>query len=141
MTDNTMFGQNMDTVFTDLHNFAKSDSILGTPFPVGDKTLIPIMSVTLGYGGAEMPKKHQTSNTSNSVSASSNNSNSGVGGLGARISADAVIVVEKDSVNMLNVGENNMNQLMEKIPDALTNITQNLTQKAQGAQNQQQPQK
>lgn len=134
MTDNTTFSQNIDTVFTDLHNFAKSDSILGTPLPVGDKTLIPIMSVTLGYGSAEMPKKPQTNNNNN-------NSNNGLGGLGAKISADAVVVVEKDSVTMLNVGQkNNMNQLMDKIPEALTNITENLTKKGQEMQNQQQNQ-
>lgn len=135
MTDNTMFGQNIDTVFTDLHNFAKSDSILGTPLPVGDKTLIPIMSVTLGYGSAEMPKKAQGNSNG------STNNNNGLGGLGAKISADAVVVVEKDSVTMLNVGQkNNMNQLMDKIPEALTNISQNLTQKGKEAQNQQQGQ-
>lgn len=141
MTDNTMFGQNIDTVFTDLHNFAKSDSILGTPLPVGDKTLVPIMSVTLGYGSAEMPKKAQSNSNSNGNSISSNNNNNGLGGLGAKISADAVVVVEKDSVTMLNVGQkNNMNQLMDKIPEALTNISQNLTQKGKEAQNQQQGQ-
>lgn len=131
MTDNTMFSQNIDTVFTDLHNFAKSDSILGTPLAVGDKTLVPIMSVTLGYGGADVPKKAQTNN----------NTNNGLGGLGAKISADAVVVVEKDSVTMLNVGQkNNMDQIMDKIPEALTNISQNLSQKGNEMKNQQQNQ-
>ena len=136
MSDNTTFGQNIDSVFTDLQNFTKSDSILGTPVPVGDKTLIPIMSVTLGYGSTDMQKKSQPANGTNSTN--------GLGGLGARISADAIVVVQKDSVTMLNVGEknSNMNQLMDKIPEALTNISQNLSKKGQqpqeGQQNNQQ---
>lgn len=131
MTENASFNQNMDTVFSDLHNFVKSDSVLGTPLPVGEKTLVPVISITLGYGSADMPKKTQNNNTSNN----------GVG-LGARISTDAVVVIEKNSVNMLNVGEqNNMGQIMSKIPEAITSISQTMSKQGQqgqqGQQNQQ----
>lgn len=127
--ENSTFSQNMDTVFNDLHNFVKTDSVLGTPVPVGDKTLIPIMSVTLGYGNADMPQKSQSSQSS---------SNTGIGGLGAKISAEAIVVVDKDNVNMLNVNDStNMNQLINKIPETISNITQNMSQKSQGQQSQQ----
>lgn len=138
-TTNTPFTQNMDTVFSDLHNFVKTDSILGTPLAVGDKTLVPIMSVTLGYGSADMPKK-AGSGASNATSSSN-----GVG-LGAKVSANGVIVIDKNNVSMLNVGENkgSLDQLMDKIPQALGSMGQNITQQAggqgqqgQGAQNQQ----
>ncbi|WP_242958407.1 GerW family sporulation protein [Clostridium cavendishii] len=127
--ENSTFSQNMDTVFDDLHNFVKTDSVLGTPLPIGDKTLVPIMSVTLGYGNADMPQKSQ----------SSQSNGTGIGGIGAKISAEAVVVVDKDNVNMLNINDStNMNQLINKIPEALNNITQNMSQKSQGQQNQQQ---
>ena len=131
MTDNTSFSQNIQGVFNDLHNFVKTDSVLGVPVVVGDKTLIPVISVTLGYGSAGMPKKAQNDNTSNA---------SGGMGLGARVSTSAVVVIEKNSTTMLTVGEKgNMAQMIDKIPQAISSIGQNMQGQQQGGmQNQQQ---
>ena len=118
--DNNTFTQNMDTLFSDLHNLVKSDTVLGTPVPVGDKTLVPVMSVTLGYGSTGMGKKSQSDNTTNS--------SNGIG-LGARVSTNAVVVIDKNSVQMLPVNEkSNMGQIMEKLPEAISNMTQGMKQ-------------
>lgn len=130
MNENTNFTQNMDALFSDLQNFVKTDSVIGSPVTVGDKTLVPVMSVTLGYGSTGMAKKQQSDST---------NASNGVG-LGAKISTNAVVVIDKDSVSMLPVNEkNNMGQLMDKLPQALTSLGQNMM--SQGAnQGQQQNQ-
>ena len=118
MNDNTPFSQNMDSIFTDLHNFVKNDSVLGAPVIVGEKTLVPVISVTLGYGTPGMSKN----NTSGS-------------GMGARISTNGVVVIDKDSTTMLTVGEKgNMSQMIDKIPQALGSIGQSM----QGQQGQKQ---
>jgi uncharacterized spore protein YtfJ len=125
--DNTNFQQNIDTLFSDLHQFIKTDTVLGTPTPVGDKTLIPLMSVTLGYGSTGMGK---SPNTNTSMS-------SGIG-LGARVSTNAVMVIDKNSVNMYPVGEkSNMGQIMEKVPQAIASMTQGGGIMGQGQQQQQ----
>lgn len=130
MNENANFTQNMDTLFSDLQNFVKTDSVIGSPVTVGDKTLVPVMSVALGYGSTGMAKRQQSDNT---------NASNGVG-LGAKISTSAVVVIDKDSVSMLPVnGKNNMGQLMDKLPQALTSLGQNMM--SQGAnQGQQQNQ-
>ena len=129
MNDNTPFSQNMDSIFTDLHNFVKNDSVLGAPVIVGEKTLVPVISVTLGYGTPGMSK--------NITSGS---------GMGARISTNGVVVIDKDSTTMLTVGEKgNMSQMIDKIPQALGSIGQSMQgqqgqkQQSQGDQ-QEQPQ-
>lgn len=110
------FANNIDALFSDIHNLAKSENVLGNPVSVGDKTLVPVMAVTVGYGSTGMGTKLETPNTKHD--------SNGLG-LGARISTSAVMVIDnkKDDVQMLPVsGNGNMAQLMQKIPDALTNI-------------------
>jgi len=124
MNDNTPFSQNMDSIFTDLHNFVKNDSVLGAPVVVGEKTLVPVISVTLGYGSPGMSKN-------NAINASS--------GMGARISTNGVVVIDKNSTTMLTVGEKgNMSQMIDKIPQALGNIGQSMKGQQQQPQDQQQ---
>ncbi|MBE6068488.1 MAG: sporulation protein [Clostridium lundense] len=130
MSDTTNFSQNLDTLFTDLHNFVDTDSVLGKPLAVGDKTLVPVMSVTLGYGDTGMATKMQKTNTANATS--------GVG-LGAKISTSAVVVVDKDGVSMLPINEkSNLGQMMDKIPQALSTLGQNVMQPSTNQQQQSQ---
>ena len=124
MSENTPFTQNMDTIFTDLHNFVKNDSVLGAPVVVGDKTLVPVISVTLGYGNPGMSK----SSTPSSMS-----------GMGARVSTNAVVVIDKNSATMLTVGEKaNMSKMIDKIPQAISSIGQSMQGQKGGQQQQSQ---
>lgn len=114
MHDNTTFSQNIDTVFSDLQNFAKTDAVLGTPLFVGDKTLVPVMSVTLGYGST--PGKDAQNNQGTTTTMPT-----GLG-LGARVNTSAVVVIDKDTISMLPTNEkSNMGQLMNNIPQSLMN--------------------
>lgn len=116
---NTDFSTNMDTLISDLHNFAKSDSVLGTPITVEDKTLIPLMSVTFGYG--------TTGASGKMASGAGTNASTGGVGLGARVAANGVVVIDKNSVQVLPTNEkNNMGQLMDKIPQAISGMGQGM---------------
>lgn len=122
MSENTTFTNNMDTLFTDLHDFVSTDTVLGTPLSVGNKTLVPVMSVTMGYGSTGMSTKVQNNSSNNA-----NNATSGTG-LGARVTTNAVMVIENDSVSMLPVNEkSNMEQLMNKLPDAISSLSQSFS--------------
>jgi uncharacterized spore protein YtfJ len=129
MPENTSFTHNVDTLFSDLHNFTKTDTVLGTPMTVENKTLVPLMSVTVGYGSTGMGTKTQT--------AAGMNAESGGHGLGAKISASGVLVIDKNSVQILSTNDNSaVNQMMSKIPEALSGMSQNMM--GAGGQGQQQ---
>lgn len=128
---NNNFSDNMNTVFSKVEDYVKTESMMGAPITVQDKTLVPIVSVSLGYGsGNNSPKDKAAS--ANACPAE------GVG-LGAKIATDAVVVIEKDCVSMLPVTQkSNMNvkDMMDKIPNVLTSIkgvvgSQNQAQNAQ----------
>ncbi|GIM27619.1 hypothetical protein CPJCM30710_02850 [Clostridium polyendosporum] len=83
------------------------------------------MSVTVGYGNAA-------------------DSPGGLG-LGAKISTNAVVVIDKESVSMLPVNEKSsnldINQLLDKVPQTIANIGQSMNQQGmQGQGGQQQGQ-
>ncbi|WP_265450220.1 GerW family sporulation protein, partial [Clostridium sp. cpc1] len=59
-------------------------------------------------------------------------------GLGARVCTDAIMVMDNDSVSMLPVSQkNNMDKIINKIPEMVTNLKQNMGQNNQqaGSQN------
>lgn len=132
MSQNINFSQNMDTIFSGLQDFVKTESVMGTPVVVEDKTLVPIVSVALGYGSATASAKKTQANSNSS------NDDPNVG-LGARITTNAVVVIDKGSVSMLPInGKGNMGQLIDKIPEMVTNMAPN-SQQGNGNQNQNQP--
>ncbi|KGM97054.1 sporulation protein [Clostridium novyi A str. 4552] len=114
---NNNFSDNMNTVFSKVEDYVKTESMMGAPMTVQDKTLVPIVSVSLGYGSGNNSPKDK--------SASSNSCPAEGVGLGAKIATDAVVVIEKDCVSMLPVAQkSNMNvkDMMDKIPNVLTSI-------------------
>ncbi|MCY6483841.1 spore germination protein GerW family protein [Clostridium aestuarii] len=130
--------QNVDTLFTDLQNLMKTESFMGAPVNVADKTLVPVISVTVGYGSGTSKKPPVTTNEGTGL------------GLGAKIKTNAVVVINKDSVSMLPVNakgnvnnlpnDNNiMTTLVDKVPEMINNFKQGAQPQNMG-QNQQQNQ-
>ncbi len=134
MEQNQSFSQNIDTLFSNLEEFTKKEPVLGTPVTYGGKTLIPVVSVTFGYGSGAMP-------TPTGQQGGTGTANTGTGtGLGARINTDAVVVIdnENDNISMLSIsGKSGLTQMMDKIPQALSNMRPNNQQQGQGQTQQQ----
>ncbi|EPY2271786.1 GerW family sporulation protein [Clostridium sporogenes] len=128
MNANKCFDENMNAVFTKVEDHIKHENLLGAPVSVQNKTLVPVVSVTLGYGSGNIsPKMNQNAADCSPTL-----------GLGARISTDAIMVMENDSVSMLPVSQkNNMDKIINKIPEMVTNFKQNMGQNNQqaGSQN------
>ncbi|WP_050607802.1 GerW family sporulation protein [Clostridium niameyense] len=121
--DNNYFNDNMNTIFTKVEDFVKKESTMGAPVNVENKTLIPIVSVTLGYGNG----------TCNSKAKNSGSSTPPKLGLGTKICTDAVIVIDKDDVSMLPVTlKSNANQVMTKLPDVVSTLKQNIPMQNMG---------
>lgn len=142
MDETPNLSQNVNTLFSNLEGFTQNEGLIGKPVTHGDKTFIPIVSVTLGYGSGSTASKPQQGNTAPSgigSMASAANMAGGALGLGAKLCTDAVIVIDKDNVSMMPLNATaNAGQLMDKIPQLLSSIGSNKQQGQQ--QNQQQGQ-
>lgn len=116
---NNNFSDNMNTVFTKVEDYVKHESMMGTPITVDNKTLVPVVSVSLGYGSGNNSPKNKAN--TNSCPAE------GVG-LGAKIATDAVVVIDNDSVSMLPVSQRtnvNINDMIDKLPTVITSLKGN----------------
>jgi uncharacterized spore protein YtfJ len=137
MDINDTMDQNVSTLFSNIESFAKQEGTLGKPISVEDKTLIPVISVSIGYGGGNSSGK-----LTQGSSASQGSTNAGMDalGLGARICTDAVLVVDQGNISAISInsGSGAMSQLVSKIPQ-MVGMGQNAQQQSQ-QQGQQQSQ-
>jgi uncharacterized spore protein YtfJ len=136
MEVNSSLNQNIDTLFSNIEAFTQNEGTLGKPVAQGDKTLIPIISVTIGYGGGNTAGK-MSQGTAGTTQGTSNAGMDALG-LGARISTDAIAVVDGENVSVIPVSatSSNMSQLINQIPQMMGKGQSNQTQ----GQQQNQPQ-
>ncbi len=119
--DQTNLSGNVDTLFKSLENFTQTEGIIGKPVTQGDKTFLPVVSITVGYGGGNASMKGQTSSSSSSESGT--NSGTGALGLGAKLCTDAVIVLDGQNVFMLPVNSSAAGgTLVDKIPQIISGM-------------------
>ena len=142
MEENLSLSQNIDTLFSNIENYTQKEGILGKPVSHEDKTFIPVISVSIGCGGGNTASKNQQGSTSTSQGMGSGLGNMAGGalGLGARVSTDAIIVIDKGAVSMMTVSATgNATQLLEKIPEMIKGLNpqQQGQQNDQNQQNQQ----
>lgn len=145
MEQNLNLTQNVDTLFSNLEKFTQTEGVIGKPVTHGDKTFIPVVTVTLGYGGGNSSSKSQQGanpqGQGTNLASGLGNMAGGALGLGAKLSTDAIIVIDKDNVSMMQISPAaNATQLMDKIPQILSGINQNKQQDQQQGQQQNQAQ-
>ncbi len=137
MDQSTNLTQNVDALFSNLEGFTQSEGLIGKPVTHSDKTFLPVVSLTLGYGSGNSASKAQPGSSTtmspgmNTMSGAGNMAG-GALGLGAKLSTDAVIVIDKDNVSLLQLNGTAAGQLMDKIPQ----IISGMTSKQQGGQSQ-----
>lgn len=117
--DTNTVEQNVDTLFHGLENFTQKEGVLGKPYEHEGKTLIPVISVTLGYGSGNTAAKGQQAQMMD-------NAKGGALGLGAKLSADAIVVIDNNNISLLPVGTTgNVGQIIDKIPQIMAGMNQN----------------
>lgn len=115
--------ENVDTLFRSLENFTQKEGVIGKPVTQGDKTFLPVVSITLGYGGGNANMKGQQGGAQSSASGMSSATGTGAVGLGAKLSTDAMIVIDGQNVSVLPLNAAGaVPGIMDKIPDIITGI-------------------
>ena len=131
--------ENVDSLFRSLEDFTQREGIIGKPVTQGNKTFLPVVSITMGYGGGNANMKGQGGGTASSGSSSgataSSSTGTGAMGLGAKLCTDAVIVIDGQNVSVLPMNAAGASSsLVDKIPQIISGM------KGQGQQGQAQNQ-
>lgn len=115
--------QYVDTLFTNMEGFTQREGLIGKPVVQGDKTFLPVMSITLGYGGGDTQSRGKAGGNMANAGGGGATIGGGALGLGAKLSADAVLVIDKDNVLLAPIGaQGNVSQIIDKIPQILNNM-------------------
>lgn len=135
MEQSTNLNQNIDSLFSNLETFTQNEGLIGKPVTQGDKTFLPVVSLTLGYGSGNSASKPQGSSSAGQGISSmigASNMAGGALGLGAKLCTDAVIVIDKGNVSMMPLNATaNAGQLMDKIPQILSGMKPSNPQQSQ----------
>lgn len=103
----------LQTIVGELRQIARSESIIGEPVTIGDRTVVPItkLSVGFGAGGAEGTRPDKGSGFG------------GGGGGGAVIEPVAFLVMDKDRVQLLTTRKHGVVEaVLEAAPDLISSI-------------------
>ncbi|MCK4572849.1 MAG: sporulation protein [candidate division Zixibacteria bacterium] len=100
-------------VVGELREISKSETVVGKPITVADKTVIPIVKISVGFGagGGQGEKEKEGAGFG------------GGGGGGARIEPAAFIIMDKDGVSLLPVSKGKWENIIDAIPDLAKKIT------------------
>ncbi|MDP4151847.1 MAG: spore germination protein GerW family protein [Bacillota bacterium] len=126
--DQFNLADNVNTLFQSLENFTQKEGVIGKPVSQSDKTFLPVVSVTVGYGGgnASMKGQSNTSSTTSYTSGTTGSTGNGSGalGLGAKLNTEAIILIDKDNVSVLPMSGAGAGatQIIDKLPQIVSGL-------------------
>lgn len=103
----------LQTIVGELRQIARSESVVGAPVTIGERTVVPItkLSVGFGAGGAEGTRPDKGSGFG------------GGGGGGAMIEPVAFLVLDKDRIQLLTTKKHGaFEAVLEAAPDLIASI-------------------
>jgi len=119
--------ENVDNLFRSLEDFTQKEGVIGKPVTQNQKTFLPIVSVTVGYGGGNAAMTKGQTGTATMGTPASDSGGTGALGMGAKLSTEAIIVIDDQNqdVSVLPMSTAGAGQIMDKIPQILTGIKNN----------------
>ena len=110
MENKNLVSENLETAFSYLEKFLKTETVVGEPIIIGETTIIPLVTVSFGAGGGGGRGKD----------AKGIDGDGGGVGMGAKITTDAVLIIKGDSVNLIPVkGRSDLDTLVAMVPEIL----------------------
>ncbi len=102
----------LETLFTKMENFVGSKTVVGDAITVGDVTIVPLVEVSFGVGAGSFDNSNDKGKNE-----------TGGGGLGASICPSAILVINKDNVQFINVkNQESVNKLIDLVPGILSKL-------------------
>jgi len=104
--------ESLKILFSKMEDFVTTKTVVGDPVSMGDVTLIPLVDVSFGMA------------TGVSATDSGKAKDSGAGGMGAKMSPTAVVVINKGTVQLVNIkNQESVSKLIDMIPGVLTKFS------------------
>lgn len=107
-----------DSLMANTERMVSTKRVIGEPFQVGNVTLIPIMTATVGVGAGTAGKTEGSDGRSQGEGA-------GGGGLGMRLSPTALAAVIDGELRVYSLGSRGaLEKLLETVPELIQKVTE-----------------
>ncbi len=99
----------LKNIVGELKEMARSQSVVGEPINLGNKIVVPLVKISVGFGagGGQNEKQSEGSQFG------------GGGGGGARIEPAAFIVIDGDKISLLSAKAGKYDTLIEAVPNLI----------------------
>ncbi len=96
----------LQNIVGELRQMARSQSVVGEPITLGNKIIVPLVKISVGFGagGAQTEKQPEGTNFG------------GGGGGGAKIEPAAFIIIDGDKVSLMAAKPGKYDSLIEAVP-------------------------
>jgi uncharacterized spore protein YtfJ len=123
MQNNNNVAEILQVLVSELKQMARTETIVGEPVTAGDKTLVPVCTITVGFGAG---------GGSGSGPDGTSSGFGGGGGAGLKIQPTAFIVLDKDGVSLLPAKRGSWENIIEAIPGVIEKVAKLKDKKAEG---------
>jgi len=110
------------TIMGELKEISKTESIVGEPVSLGEKMVVPVTKLSLGFavGGGQGKAPEKGSNFG------------GAGGGGAKVEPVGFIVIQEDNVSFLPTKQGKFEGLIDAIPGVISKVKDIMPDKNKG---------
>ena len=99
------FNSTVSTLFQGMDSFLTTKTVVGDPTHIGDTIILPLVDVSFGVAAGAF---------------SEDKKNSGGGGLGGKMTASAVLVIQNGQTRLVNVkNQDTITKLLDMVPDLI----------------------
>ncbi|MFH2036146.1 MAG: spore germination protein GerW family protein [Candidatus Zixiibacteriota bacterium] len=106
MPDENKVTEILSSIVGELKDIANSQTVIGQPITVGDKTVIPVVKISVGFGAGG----------GQGDAGEKGGGFGGGGGGGAKIEPSAFIIIDGDHISMLPAKPGKLDALVEAVP-------------------------
>ncbi len=112
MAENNRVSEILKDIVGELKEIASSQTVVGEPITIGDRTVVPVVKISVGFGAGggqgEYPNK--------------GGGFGGGGGGAARIEPSAFIIMDKEKISLLSAKPGKLDALVEAVPGLIGKI-------------------
>ena len=104
------FNSTVSTLFQGMDSFLTTKTVVGEPTHIGDTIILPLVDVSFGVAAGAF---------------SEDKKNSGGGGLGGKMTASAVLVIQNGQTKLVNVkNQSGLTKVLDMVPELIDKISE-----------------
>lgn len=97
------FNTTVGSLFQGMDKFLTTKTVVGDPTTIGDTIILPLVDVSFGVAAGAF---------------ASDSKNNGAGGLGGKMTASAVLVIQNGQIRLVNVkNQDTVTKVLDMVPD------------------------